>query len=252
MLLPVETGTGRYGTVVTARAGEIDGMSCVSAAEQRISLRPQDEQNYIIFYYETKQYTVEYSVWPFGGGTVSRTIEVVSGTKELVGSTAAAEPGYSFQGWYLDEACTVPAPESMAAVTGASILPKRDGLLTNPNKNVFYAKFMPAFGDLTITRANGTDDEGAGTQVFVYRITAADDADMVTYVTVTGNGSAVIRGLPCRRYIVEQAADWSWRYADAAQTVEVTEDGASAVFDGDAVRDQWLSGSSDAVCNRKG
>lgn len=140
----------------------------------------------------------------------------------------------------------------MAAVTGASILPKRDGLLTNPNKNVFYAKFMPAFGDLTITRANGTDDEGAGTQVFVYRITAADDADMVTYVTVTGNGSAVIRGLPCRRYIVEQAADWSWRYADAAQTVEVTEDGASAVFDGDAVRDQWLSGSSDAVCNRKG
>lgn len=44
----------------------------------------------------------------------------------------------------------------------------------------------------------------------------------------------------------------SWRYADAAQTVEVTEDGASAVFDGDAVRDQWLSGSSDAVCNRKG
>ena len=252
VLLPVETGKGRYGTVVTARAGEIDGMSCVSAAEQRISLRPQDEQNYIIFYYETKQYTVEYSVWPFGGGTVSRTIEVVSGTTELVGSTAAAEPGYSFQGWYLDEACTVPAPESMAAVTGASILPKRDGLLTNPNKNVFYAKFMPAFGDLTITRANGTDDEGAGTQVFVYRITAADDADMVTYVTVTGNGSAVIRGLPCRRYIVEQAADWSWRYADAAQTVEVTEDGASAVFDGDAVRDQWLSGSSDAVCNRKG
>ena len=252
VLLPVETDIGRYGKVVTARAREIDGMSCVSAAEQRISLRPQDEQNYMIFYYETKQYTVEYSVWPFGGGTVSRTIEVVSGTTELVGSTAAAEPGYSFQGWYLDEACTVPAPESMAAVTGASILPKRDGLLTNPNKNVFYAKFMPAFGDLTITRANGTDDEGAGTQVFVYRITAADDADMVTYVTVTGNGSAVIRGLPCRRYIVEQAADWSWRYADAAQTVEVTEDGASAVFDGDAVRDQWLSGSSDAVCNRKG
>lgn len=37
VLLPVETGKGRYGTVVTARAGEIDGMSCVSAAEQRIS-----------------------------------------------------------------------------------------------------------------------------------------------------------------------------------------------------------------------
>ena len=48
------------------------------------------------------------------------------------------------------------------------------------------------------------------------------------------------------------AGYYEQRYADAAQTVEVTEDGASAVFNGDAVRDQWLSGSSDAVCNRKG
>ena len=252
VLLPVETGTGRYGTVVTARAGEIDGMSCVSAAEQRISLRPQDEQNYIIFYYETKQYTVEYRVWPYGGGTVSRTIEVVSGTEALAGSTAAAEAGYAFQGWYLDEACTVSVPEDMAEAAGAKLLPKRDGLLTNPNKNVFYAKFMPAFGNLTIVRENGTGDEGAGTQVFVYRVTAADDPDMVTYVTITGSGSAVIRDLPCRSYVVEQVSGWSWRYGDAAQTVKVTEAGTSVTFGDAAVQDKWLSGSSDAVRNRKG
>lgn len=252
VLLPVKTDEGRYGAVVTAQAEDIDGMSCVSAAEQRISLRPQDEQNYIIFYYETKQYTVEYRVWPFGGGTVSRTIEVVSGTEALAGSTAEAEAGYAFQGWYLDEACTVPVPESMAEVTDAKILPKRDGLLTNPNKNVFYAKFMPAFGDLTIVRENGTDDEGAGEQVFVYRVTAADDPDMVTYVTITGSGSAVIRDLPCRSYVVEQVSGWSWRYGDAAKTVKVTEAGTSVTFGDAAVRDKWLSGSSDAVRNRKG
>lgn len=252
VLLPVKTDEGRYGAVVTAQAEDIDGMSCVSAAEQRISLRPQDEQNYIIFYYETKQYTVEYRVWPFGGGTVSRTIEVVSGTEALAGSRAEAEAGYAFQGWYLDEACTVPVPESMAEVTDAKILPKRDGLLTNPNKNVFYAKFMPAFGDLTIVRENGTDDEGAGEQVFVYRVTAADDPDMVTYVTITGSGSAVIRDLPCRSYVVEQVSGWSWRYGDAAKTVKVTEAGTSVTFGDAAVRDKWLSGSSDAVRNRKG
>lgn len=252
VLLPVKTDEGRYGAVVTAQAEDIGGMSCVSAAEQRISLRPQDEQNYIIFYYETKQYTVEYRVWPFGGGTVSRTIEVVSGTEALAGSRAEAEAGYAFQGWYLDEACTVPVPESMAEVTDAKILPKRDGLLTNPNKNVFYAKFMPAFGDLTIVRENGTDDEGAGEQVFVYRVTAADDPDMVTYVTITGSGSAVIRDLPCRSYVVEQVSGWSWRYGDAAKTAAVTEAGTSVTFGDAAVRDKWLSGSSDAVRNRKG
>ena len=113
VLLPVKTGTGRYGEVVTAQAADIAGMSCVSAAEQRISLRPQDEQNYIIFYYETKQYTVEYTVWPYGGGSVSPAIEVVSGTEALSGSTAEAEAGYAFQGWYRDEACTVPVPAEM-------------------------------------------------------------------------------------------------------------------------------------------
>ena len=191
-------------------------------------------------------------MWPYGGGSVSPAIEVVSGTEELSGSTAAAEPGYSFQGWYLDEACTVPVREDMAAVDDTVIRPKRDGLLTNPNKNVFYAKFMPAFGDLTIVRENGTDDEGAGTQVFVYRVTAADDPDMVTYITITGSGSAVIRDLPCRSYVVEQVSGWSWRYGDAPQTIEVPEAGASVTFGTAAVRDKWLSGSSEAVRNRKG
>ena len=252
VLLPVETGAGRYGTVVTAQAEDIDGMSCVSAAQQSISLRPKDTQNYIIFYYETKQYTVEYRVWPYGGGSVSPAIEVVSGTAALSGSTAAAESGYAFQGWYMDEACTVSVPEGKAEAAGAKLLPKRDGLLTNPNKNVFYAKFMPAFGDLTIVRENGTGDEGAGTQVFVYRVTAADDPDMVTYATITGSGSAVVRSLPCRSYIVEQVNGWSWRYGDAPQTIGVTEAGASVTFSGTAVQDKWLSGSSEAVRNRKG
>ena len=70
--------------------------------------------------------------------------------------------------------------------------------------------------------------------------------------TITGSGSAVVRSLPCRSYIVEQVNGWSWRYGDAPQTIGVTEAGASVTFSGTAVQDKWLSGSSEAVRNRKG
>ena len=69
---------------------------------------------------------------------------------------------------------------------------------------------------------------------------------------ITGTGSAVIRDLPCRSYVVEQVSGWSWRYGDAPQTIEVPEAGASVTFGTAAVRDKWLSGSSEAVRNRKG
>ena len=43
-----------------------------------------------------------------------------------------------------------------------------------PKVNVFYAKFVPALGSMTIERENGTTDEGNSDRAFVYRITAAD------------------------------------------------------------------------------
>lgn len=44
---------------------------------------------------------------------------------------------------------------------------------------------------------------------------------------------------------------WSWRYADGAQTVTVKESQTETVtFDGVAVKEKWLTGSSDAVVNR--
>ena len=51
---------------------------------------------------------------------------------------------------------------------------------------------------------------------------------------------------------MEQVSGWSWRYGDAAKTVKVTEAGTSVTFGDAAVQDKWLSGSSDAVRNRKG
>ena len=51
---------------------------------------------------------------------------------------------------------------------------------------------------------------------------------------------------------MEQVNSWSWRYADGAQTVTVEDSQTKTVtFDGSAVKKKWLTGSSDAVVNRR-
>ena len=44
--------------MVGEKAATIGGYNCVSNLSQSIVLRPNDKQNYIIFYYEPLQYTV--------------------------------------------------------------------------------------------------------------------------------------------------------------------------------------------------
>lgn len=102
------SGTGKYGAVVTAAAESIDGYNCVSNLSQSIVLRPDNSQNEIIFYYEPLQYTVEYRVWAYGGGTLNNTLEVVEKKDPFEGATPAAKSGYTFVGWYQDAACTIP------------------------------------------------------------------------------------------------------------------------------------------------
>ena len=223
--------------------------------------RRVDAQNYIIFYYSPLQFTVEYRVWKYGGGTLDNTMEVKDGNEgyeSYKGSLPTAHSGYTFEGWYLDPDCTVPAvsdPASAsdkAVVTGNRLTPVASNLDAMPKTNVFYAKFMPELGDLTITRENGAADESAGDRVYVYKITAKDDPTVVTYATITGNGSVTVKDLGCREYIVEQQNDWSWRYGDTEKSVTVTKNGHVSVTFSDApVKNAWLSGGSNPVKNRK-
>lgn len=120
-----------------------------------------------------------------------------------------------------------------------------------PKANTFYAKFVPVLGNLTITRSNASD-EGNGDRVFVYRIKATEDPSFELFVSIKGNGSVTIKDLFCFTYTIEQQNGWSWRYADASQTVTVTEGGSNAVTFGSApAKDKWLNGSSDREVNRK-
>lgn len=247
-----KTDSGKYGAVVTAAAKSIDGYNCVSNLSQSIVLRPDNSQNEIIFYYEPLQYTVEYRVWAYNGGTLDNTLEVVEGKNSFKGATPAAKSGYTFVGWYQDAACTIPVGEkgTVDDATG-KLTPKRSELLPAPQTNVFYARFKAVYGNVTITR-EATEDESNGNGTYVYRLTSKDNPAYVVEVTVPKGGSTTVYDLPCGDYTVEQVNSWSWRYSDREQTVEIKQDKTQTVtFDGAAVKEKWLTGSSDAVVNRR-
>ena len=247
------SGTGKYGEVVTAAAESIGGYHCVSTVSQSIVLRPDNNQNEIIFYYEPLQYTVEYRVWAYGGGTLDNTLEVVEEKNlfKVKGATPAAKSGYTFVGWYQDAECTIPVGEkgTVDDATG-KLTPERSKLLPAPQTNVFYARFKAVYGNVTITR-EATEDESNGVGTYVYRLTSKDNPAYVVEVTVPKGGSTTVYDLPCGDYTVEQVNSWSWRYSDREQTVEIEKDKTKTVkFDGAAVKKKWLTGSSDAVVNR--
>lgn len=245
------SGTGKYGAVVMVAAESIDGYNCVSNLSQSIVLRPDNSQNEIIFYYEPLQYTVEYRVWAYNGGTLDNTLEVVEGNNAFRGSVPTAKSGYTFVGWYQDAACTIPVGEKGTVDATGKLTPERSELLPAPQTNVFYARFKAVYGNVTIER-EATEDESNGVGTYVYRLTSKDNPAYVVEVTVPAGGSTTVYDLPCGDYTVEQVNSWSWRYADGAQTVTV-EDGKTktVTFDRDAVKEKWLTGSSDAVVNRR-
>ena len=244
-------GKGKYGAVVTAAAESIDGYHCVSTVSQSIVLRPDNSQNEIIFYYEPLQYTVEYRVWSYGGGTLNKTLEVVEEKNPFEGATPAAKSGYTFVGWYQDAECTIPVGEKGTMDATGKLMPKRSELLPAPQTNVFYARFKAVYGNVTITR-EAREDESNGVGTYVYRLTSQADPTYIVEVTVPKGGSTTVYDLPCGSYTVEQVDSWSWRYSDREQTVEIEKGETKTVkFDGAAVKKKWLTGSSDAVVNRR-
>ena len=250
VLANVTTSRGKFGQTVTEKAIAIEGWSCVSDKQQTLLLRSDQKQNNIFFFYQPVQYSVDYQVWPQGGGTVSPSKEVVEGDTLFKGSTPTEKPGYRFEGWYLDENCTTPVTDQ-GNVYSTALVPNKSELEAMPKVNTFYAKFVPVLGDLTITRSHASN-EGKGDRVFVYRIKAAEDPSFELFVSIKGNGSVTIKDLFCFTYTIEQQNGWSWRYADTSQTVKVTKDGnAEVTFAGVPTRNKWLNGSSDRKVNGK-
>jgi hypothetical protein len=95
---------------------------------------------------------------------------------------------------------------------------------------------------LTITKAGAADP----TDTFIFTVRGGG---LTLRVSVQGNNSATIVGLPAGSYTVEEEGKWSWRYTAADGHVTLDETNASdTVSVSNSVSDgKWLAGDSHAV-----
>lgn len=250
-----KTLSAKYGATVTESAVSIPGYTCVSATTQSKQISDEASQNVIIFYYAEIQYVVEYIPVQSGMGWLSSTKEVVMGNDEFSGSIARSNEYYNFEGWFMDEACTIPVPADKATITSDGddvnnvLVPVRSGL-SETEANKFYAKFSPKAADLTINVKNAADDS----QVFVFKI-VNNNTNETLIITIVGNGTVTISGLMLDKYTVYQLNDeWSWRYVDYNNVIDHASSGGTVVNVGEQLKSnqQWLNGNSDLLHNVKG
>lgn len=244
---PVINSEGAYyGTMETETNPPIienyqlsDVVSCYIVVDDAIN----PVKNIITVYYTEKTVEIKYVVvGPDGCGKVNPEVTKV---KALTGtgasSTATANEKYVFAGWYRDEECE---EELITKDVTLNLLKPKDGPWVAVT---YYAKFIPAVGDLTITRTDAAESD----QVFVYEVTHTVSGETI-YVTIVGNGAVTIHDIPIGDYVVTQQNDWSWRYGDAAQEVPVEcAQEAEVTFNEASTIMKWLNGNSNLILNRR-
>ncbi len=221
--------SGKNGTVVTKTPVGVSNFSVDTAKSTlSITLDADTAKNIISVYYarDKVNYTVEtylmsidetYSSTPTSTQTLSDYVE------RTVTYTPAASVTSGIYKYGLDNAA------STLSVTLANG--------TNTIK-VYYAI---ALGNLTVTVDNASSED----QTFVFTISGA----IGTFdVTVVGNNSTTITGLPVGDYTVYAKNGWSWRYtAASAENVTINmlpglvKDNAVAVFSNGQTVWKWLS-----------
>ena len=105
---------------------------------------------------------------------------------------------------------------------------------------------------LTIIKSGCETDKDAN-QSFIFDVTGGEIAQNMK-VTVQGNNSAKIVGLPVGTYFVTEVTSWSWRYTPDRQEITVDVQGGrdnTVTFHNTRNATKWLSGDSYAV-NYKG
>lgn len=253
-LLDSKSGSAKYGATITENALSKPGWTCVSATTQSKQISNDASQNVIIFYYAEVQYVVEYIPVQSGMGWLSSTKEVVMGDDKFKGSIARSNEYYSFEGWFMDEACTIPVTPDKATLTSDGddvnnvLVPVRAGL-SETEANKFYAKFSPKAADLTINVTNADS-----TQVFVFTIKNNATGETLV-VTVVGNGTVTISGLTLAEYTLYQLSEeWSWRYVEYNNVIAHASAGGTVVNVGEQLKSnqQWLNGNSNLLPNKKG
>ncbi len=268
-LLDVVHGTAKYGITLTLNPVRITGYHTVGAGENAALTIGMDEKyNVYTYWYEEDLITVNYVVVG-GGGTLS--LKTGTGgaiTGEPMGSVAQANSGYTFVGWYLNEACTLPVNQSWVqenvtvnGLTGTKLTPGQVAYSSTDDTQVYksatyYAKFVRNTADLTVSTtfpANNNYQQVDGNQTFLFQIRGTSDATshISIIITLHQRESKTIADLPVGEYIVTELNS-AWRYdaANASQTVQLQPDqGNAVIFEETRTEVYWLDGNADEAVN---
>ena len=257
------TGNARYQAQVTRAAKDIPGYTLVSAANQAINIAIEDpanvaSKNVKTFYYTEQTVEIKYVVvGPTGCGTLDNyqesQLKVTTG--EVKGSTPIVADGYTFVGWYTDEACTVPVNSDWVDNNNSKLTPDKTAKIGGTEEApimayegaTYYAKFEAAVGSLTITK-QGCNEALDEDQSFVFVVTNLTTFEAVT-VTIKGNKSVTINDLPAGEYKVWEDKYWSWRYTpdgtNGQKTVKVEGGKNTKVpFNNTRTNGKWLDGNA--------
>lgn len=214
VLYEQKVGGALYGAQAVEYAPVLTGIgySLVSESVKQLHVSADQTLNVINFYYQETVCSIKYQiVGPDSAGTLSMTsenVKAVTGTPN--GSYPIINAGYTFRGWYLDEACTQPVDASWVDGETNRISPVRNGVW--PQSNTYYAKIDPDYTSLTVSTFGAADiDEG---QVFLFRIQGTSEATVGTDITVMviGNSSVTVENLFVGTYSVTEIVSWSYRY----------------------------------------
>lgn len=236
-----------YGEVITENAIAIPNYTAEQSSVQYTIGVESDENltdpknNVITVWYNENSVDINYVVvGPTGCGTVNPTVShlgVISGTG--ASSTATANAGYRFVGWYSDANCT-------ALVSASTVL-----VLTKPTDGwkaaTYYAKFEYALAPLTVKKSGAKNiDEN---QTFIFRVegTDAKTSGVDLKVVISGNGSVTVKDLPIGEYKITEYTDWSWRYTpeNGTRTITLQPNNSNEVaFVNTRDEEYWLNGAA--------
>ena len=230
----------RYGTVVSAEAVAIPGYTVVGEKNKTRTI--SNRNNEILFYYSEQEVTINYV--PIGSGFVSIGSETVkAATGSVSGSVPTPAFGYRFDGWFADEACTIPVSD-LWVDGNRKLTPQQEGGLFS--SATYYAKFSENTASLTIQKNgwNAADEN----QTYLFRIVGTDEntKNIDLTVTVHENGKTTITNLPVGSYTVTEKSDWSWRYTpeEQSKSISLPYGGMTLQYNNTRSEEKWLDGDS--------
>lgn len=248
-----KSGSGLYGAQIAEYALDLKskGYTLHSENLKTLVLAANNDMNVIEFVYVQSTVSVKYQIiGPEGCGTLTQSSEnVLAVDGRLNGSSPIVYSGYRFIGWYADQECTVPVnPEFLDSATNTLTPTKPEGTVW-VDGTAFYALFEADTSELTIITSGISD----GDQALIFRVQGVEGSrtqKIDLTVSVIGNGSTTIVGLPIGSYTVTEITDWSWRYSEenAVRSVTLVVDKSANVvrYENERTNGAWLDGNAES------